>query len=179
MAREAVIVSANLALLEQGHELVSSLPDEVFAGDAGGEKPVGPHFRHVLEHYSCFLDGLAGRRIDYDARAREVAIERDRSHAAGRIRELTARLLAFGCKGELDSEASVRLECGVGDEDDQWSRSTLRRELHFLLSHTIHHYALIGLLLAARGIETGCDFGVAPSTLSYWNLRDSCVRQAG
>jgi hypothetical protein len=179
MPREAVIVSANLALLRQAHELVSTLPDAAFGGAEGVEKPVGPHFRHVLEHYSCFLDGLRDRRIDYDARRREEHIERDRESAAGRIRDLIDGLLALGGPGALDDEIAVRLDCGLGEEREQWSRSTVRRELHFLLSHTIHHYALIGLLLGALGIETGPDFGVAPSTLKYWNLQASCARQAG
>jgi hypothetical protein len=42
------------------------------------------------------------------------------------------------------------------------------RELQYLLSHTIHHYAIIGSILRAQGVEPGPDFGVAPSTLRHW-----------
>ena len=45
------------------------------------------------------------------------------------------------------------------------------RELQFLVSHTIHHYALIGVLLAAEGFDVSLEFpefGVAPSTLTHW-----------
>jgi len=177
MPPEASILTANLALLEQGIELVGRLPDRAFTG-SDEPKPVGPHFRHVLEHYSCFLDGAAARRIDYDARAREAAIESSRAAAQERMRELIGGLTAIDAGG-LDDETTVRLECGLGPENDQWSRSTIRRELHFLLSHTVHHYALIGLLLAQHGVEVGEEFGVAPSTLLHWRRQASCAPQAG
>jgi len=53
----------------------------------------------------------------------------------------------------------------------EWRRPTTLRELQFLFSHTIHHYALIANLLVMQGVEIGRDhsgFGVAPSTLEYW-----------
>ena len=41
------------------------------------------------------------------------------------------------------------------------------RELLFLISHTVHHFALIAFMLRSFGIEPGDKFGVAPSTLRY------------
>jgi hypothetical protein len=180
MPRDVAIVGANLALLEQGFELLGRIPDRVYAanGHDGAARPVGPHFRHVLEHYSCFLDGRAAGRIDYDARAREAAIESDRAAARERIRELVRGLEAVE-EDELEAGSSARLECGVGDEADQWSRTSVRRELHFLLSHTIHHYALIGLLLERHGVDPGDEFGVAPSTLKHWRSQPTCAPPAG
>jgi hypothetical protein len=178
MTRPSSIVIANLRLLEQGSELIGALPDEAFAANGRVGKPVGPHFRHVLEHYSCFLDGLLGSRIDYDARAREAAIETDRRAALERIRELLRGL--EGLNGiDLDQPAVARLESGLGGEEEQWSRTTVRRELHFLLSHTVHHYALIGLLLAQRGIDAGSEFGMAPSTRKYWQSQPTCAPLPG
>ena len=54
------------------------------------------------------------------------------------------------------------------DEPACWSRSTLDRELRFIQSHTIHHFALIGWMLRALGVRIPEDFGLAPSTRSYW-----------
>ena len=178
MSREAVIVSANLALLEQAYELLGRMPDSAYAGAENAEKPVGPQFRHVIDHYSCFLEGQCGGRIDYDARRREAAIETDREAARARIRGLIAGLTVLD-PALLDIPADARLECGWGEEDDQWSRTSVRRELHFLLSHTIHHYALIGLLLARHGFDPVPEFGVAPSTLKFWRSRTACAPQAG
>jgi len=178
MRPEASILRANLALLEQADALIDRLSDPVFATGDGPRKPVGPHFRHILEHYSRFLVGLPGGRIDYDAREREAAVESDRGAARRRIRELMTGLLDLD-EATLDAPATARLECGLGEEDEQWSGTTLRRELHFLLSHTIHHYALIGLLLERHGVDPGEEFGVAPSTLKYWQSRTACAPQAG
>jgi len=178
MPPEVSILAANLALLEQGLELIETLPAPVYGGGPDIAKPVGPHFRHVFEHYSCFLDGLADRRIDYDARQREAEFETSGAAAVDRVGELIGGLMALE-GADLDSPAEVRLECGIGTESDQWSRSTVRRELHFLLSHTVHHYALIGLLLERFGHPPGPEFGVAPSTLKHWHRQSTCAPQAG
>lgn len=55
-----------------------------------------------------------------------------------------------------------------GSSNSDWSISSLKRELQFLLSHTIHHYSLIALALRLQGFEPGAAFGVAPSTLKNW-----------
>ena len=172
------VVAANLRLLEQGRDLIAALPDGAFSANSSAGKPVGPHFRHVLEHYSCFLDGIGGASIDYDSRPREAAIETDRLVAVERIELLMAGLVGLD-GGDLERPARARHEAGLGGEDEHWSLTTLRRELHFLLSHTVHHYALIGLLLAQRGIEVGSEFGVAPSTLKYWQSQPTCAPLPG
>lgn len=178
MELRSSVIAANLGLLDQGTELIAALPDDAYGSLAADAKPVGPHFRHVFEHYSCFLDGLDAARIDYDGRQREQAIETERRAALARIAELRAGLIALD-GAELDRAVDARLESGLGEDAEQWSRTTLRRELHFLLSHTVHHYALIALILAKRGIEVGAEFGVAPSTLKYWQSRPTCAPPAG
>ena len=42
--------------------------------------------------------------------------------------------------------------------------STLARELAFVVSHTIHHQAIIGVLLAIHGHAVPDRFGHSPST---------------
>jgi uncharacterized damage-inducible protein DinB len=42
--------------------------------------------------------------------------------------------------------------------------STLRRELAFVVSHTVHHQALIAVLLSLVGVPVPDAFGLAPST---------------
>jgi hypothetical protein len=43
-------------------------------------------------------------------------------------------------------------------------RTSLGRELVFVLQHTIHHEAVVAVLLAGRGRVLPGHFGVAPST---------------
>ncbi|HSM14725.1 MAG TPA: hypothetical protein VLA66_11730 [Thermoanaerobaculia bacterium] len=172
------LILANLGLLEQAADLLGRVSDHAYGAGTAEAKPVGPHFRHVLEHYSCFLGGWAAGRVDYDARARESALETRRQSALDRVRELADGLAGLDAS-RLEDAVEVRLECGLGGEEQQWSRSTVRRELQFLLSHTIHHYALIGLLLARLGIDPGETFGVAPSTLKHWERNAACAPQPG
>lgn len=70
----------------------------------------------------------------------------------------------------------VRSEGVYGEESQRgWVLSTLERELQFLASHTVHHYALIALTLRAQGVTVGTDFGMAPSTLRH-SERERCAR---
>jgi hypothetical protein len=178
MGIDSGIVVVNLRLLERASELIARLPDSAFAVGEAGTPPVGPHFRHVLEHYSGFLAGLPGRQIDYDARARERRIETDRAAACERIRELIGGLTPLSAH-DLEEPLSVRTDSGFNDRPEPWGQSTVRRELQFLQSHTTHHFALIGLLLGQQGIDPGRDFGVAPSTLRHRREQASCAPQAG
>jgi membrane protein DedA with SNARE-associated domain len=62
--------------------------------------------------------------------------------------------------------------------------SGISRELTFLVSHSIHHYALIGVILRLNGILVPQQFGFAPSTIFYLKGlagrtgdNDSCARE--
>ena len=106
------------------------------------------------------------RHAQYDARERDVRLETEIPFAIDRLREIIGGLVLLDL-ALLESPIDVRLEAG-GPEAEQWSRSTVRRELQFLLSHTVHHFALIALVLERHGVEVADDFGVAPSTLKHW-----------
>lgn len=160
----------NIHLLRQALALLDSLDDATFrtTGGIGGAKAgIGPHLRHCIDFYEAFLEGAASGRIDYDARHRDPAVERERTRAVAAIERIVAGLSA------LDTDDTTRLlevradAAAWGDPAHAWNRSSLGRELCFLLSHTVHHYALIATLLRSRGIEPDADFGVAPSTLAH------------
>src|SRR5262249_17850022 len=55
------------------------------------------------------------------------------------------------------------------------TESTLGRELAFVVSHTIHHGAIIASTVRMLGGEVPRHFGVAPSTIA-WLERDRCAR---
>lgn len=171
MRAEPPLIAANRLLLLQGLELLDRLDDDLYATPPGeGVSPVGSHVRHCLDVYVCFLDGLGGGRIDYDARERDTLIEQDRRYALRLIESIIDRL--GDLPGEVEDEPlEVSVDRVDRDEAHWWSRSTGRRELQFLRSHTVHHYALIALLLRQGGTDPGPEFGVAPSTLAYERRR--------
>lgn len=172
MSRENPLTAANLYFLGQGLALLDRIDDAVYtARPEGAESPVGGHFRHCLDFYQCFLDGLATGEVDYDARCRDPEVERSREAAIKRFASVMERLEALPAElGGQEVRVSVDRACDTGDP---WSRSTAGRELQFLRSHTVHHYALIAAQLRLLGVDPEPGFGVAPSTLEHRELAGS------
>jgi uncharacterized damage-inducible protein DinB len=159
----------NVHCIRQVADLLYLLDGELYAARTpllpGGS--VGSHVRHCLDFYDCFLRGLSRRRVDYTARRRSAEVETIREAAAAAAREVE-RGLSRIAEADLDRTILVRPEDpGPFDPGEGWCRSTVARELHFLMTHTIHHQALIGVVLRAAGFEPVRSFGVAPSTLAY------------
>jgi len=167
MKRADVLIELNNAHLEQGIRLMEVLDQDAFTQSdppvyASG---IGEHMRHILEHYQTFLAGIGEGVVDYDARQRNLRISTERSFAMKTARDIIAQLSAVD-----PVDRPVRVKMAVSDDlarDTPWSDSTLRRELQYLQAHTIHHYALIALIVRIQGRELPDDFGVAPSTLQH------------
>lgn len=126
--------------------------------DAG----IGSHVRHVLDHYDALLAGIPVGRVDYDLRERDPATECNRDVALGRIDAVRTAIQALAERSG-DAPLRVCLDCGAGGRMP--AASTLSRELQFLVSHTVHHDALIAAAARALGVATEPGFGIAPSTL--------------
>ena len=168
----------NRHFLGQGVEVLRRLDDATYShfGGAAGGAPVGVHFRHVLDHYRSFFLGIASGQIDYDARQRDPRLERDREFAIETALGLVSDL---GRIAEADGGRPLRVNMrsiAADDAGSDWSDSTLKRELQFLVSHTVHHFALIKELLRQAGVDAGEDFGVAPSTLAHLRQVAACAR---
>jgi hypothetical protein len=169
-------VEGNLIVLQQAVDVLRRMDDTTYAtgGVAPGVSAIGVHFRHVLDHYQALLIGLATDEIDYDARHRHVPLETDRelaiATALGFATDLARLPADLGARAIRITTRSV-----AGDSPD-WSQSSLKRELQFLVSHTVHHYALIKELLRRTGCEAGDEFGVAPSTIAASRHDTACAR---
>lgn len=162
-----VLTARNIAAIDQGLGLIEAL-----RGSHGGAR-VAPHFRHCIDFYDCFLRGAEAGRIDYDARARSPELESELGPVALAFRRIREQLEAMGSRS---SHTPVEARADALEDDTAWTASTLGRELLFLLSHTIHHYALIDLLLREEGFEVPRDFGMAPSTLKHLQRQPECAR---
>jgi uncharacterized damage-inducible protein DinB len=163
-----IIAKQNIHFLVQGQELLAALEAERYAAlGPHGQASAGAHLRHVIDCYRCFLAGFQEGTIDYDARDRDIRIEKDRDVAFGAIAEIIDRLQQMPEDG-LDLPVKIQVDTAAWDQGKSlWTSSTVARELQFLLSHTVHHYALIALILRCHGYDPGAEFGVAPSTLEY------------
>lgn len=175
MRKENRLVEGCVRVLEQGLALLESIDDELYAGACGLPRwgGVGGHVRHCLDFYQSFLAGLPSGRIDYDRRERDGLAERDRAFAATKLRIVISELrLLPDDAGETGLLVSLEEAACDSSGMPQWCLSTVSRELQFLLSHTVHHYALVALTLRLRGFEPGGEFGVAPSTLKFWRREE-------
>jgi uncharacterized damage-inducible protein DinB len=164
---DRMLIADNVQVLRQGLELLGRLDDlrYVSLNPPLFSYGIGSHFRHCLDSFQCFLNGVMTGRIDYDERERDVLTDADRFRAMARI-ELTIERL------EALAFADARHHLQSRQDSLYWTDSSVRRELQFLLSHTIHHYALIALMLRLQGFEPPANFGVAPSTLDYWKREE-------
>ena len=156
------LIESNIRCLEEGAELIRLLESNQYTQ---GFKPafqstIGAHFRHILEHYRCFASQMAGGTFCYDKRERDQLLECDAQYALRTIDELLNYVRSLS---SADSEFGREFQ--IEDEQTSTPVSTnLNRELLFLQSHTVHHYAIIGAMTRAFGNQPDKDFGVAIAT---------------
>ena len=132
----------------------------------------------MIDHYDCFFGGLETGRVDYYSRKRDPQVESDPSRAVEALRRVQAQVLTT--QGRLDDPLEV--DTGGPDSGDGqagWAASSVRRELAFVLSHTLHHLAQIRGMAIELGIELGEDFGVAHSTLAVTGAAGASAAEPG
>lgn len=161
----------NDAHLEQLAELVGRVPTKDFAEPNGPDDAIGSHVRHVLEHYESLLNAVDDT-IDYEGRSRDPDVSARPPAALEGIEGVRGALGRFVERVDVaggDRPLTVTRTHGdhAGPQTSRM-RSSVGRELMFLLSHTVHHMALIAILARQRGVEVPADFGVAPSTLRHY-----------
>lgn len=163
------LLKDSIAILDQGNDFLSQLSSASYQEKKPNcfDSSIGGHIRHNLDHYWSLLRGLSDGYVDYDARARDPRVESDPHYATGFSKEIISELRSIK-PSELDMQVRVKMDTGSHLlPQDSWAGSTVRRELQFLLSHTVHHYALISILCQQLGVEVPAGFGIAPSTFKH------------
>lgn len=166
-----------IALLQQLHELVHSLTPEEFTQSPVGtvESSIGGHIRHILDHVASLLSGLHTGSFSYDQRERNTTVETERVVASAKILHLENALIAFPW---ATAQPVLNLTMLISpNEPPVILDTTIVRELAFVISHTVHHNAIIRVMLATLGRIPPPDFGYAPSTIVYMRSRE-CARSA-
>lgn len=182
MTERVALVASNVAFVRQGIALVEAIDDAAFVRTAAPmyTSGVGPHLRHCVDHYTSFLLGFRDGAIDYDARDRDAAVETNRAAARRALVSVLDGLAAVNAD-DLRRPVRIAYECSPWDDGGESAfsppatgepsiascASNVGRELMFLVSHTVHHYALIAQILRHQAIEVPRGFGIAPSTLSH------------
>jgi uncharacterized damage-inducible protein DinB len=162
-------------VLRQLASLVESLSDEQYRASPVGvvSSSIGGHVRHSLDHIDALLAAVERGELDYDQRRRGTDVETSRAAALASMARQERQLLALPTFAE---RRRLRLTMIVSSALPAATvETTLGRELGFVLSHTIHHNALIAVMAETLGATVPERFGYAPSTIAHLE-KASCVR---
>lgn len=132
--------------------------------DAGFGSTVGKHVRHAIDHVRALQSASDGASACYESRTRGSSLEHDPSLALTELRDLRAFLHGLHRR---EGAMPISIELAIfRDSPPAVLSSTLERELAFVYGHTIHHMAIIRMLIA-RSVDAAAlpsTFGYAPGT---------------
>jgi len=165
-ATQSLLVDGCLHCIAQCDQILSILSQEHYALDSKGSASIGAHIRHILDRFHCFFAGNAGSLIDYDARKRDREIEQNLDAATFALASVTRRIEEFRDSPSCHEPIFVK-ESVLSSRPAVNIPSTVERELMGLITHSIHHLAIIALLARSYGHQVDKDFGKAPSTIVY------------
>jgi uncharacterized damage-inducible protein DinB len=144
--------------------IVMSVDDATYAArpiaDVSGS--IGEHVRHCLDHIRALVAATGSTPLSYDRRERGTAVERDPAEALRLIMRLKSAVDRWGDRRMDEPIRVVSMLSSAGESVAGWS--TLGRELAFVSSHTIHHEAMIAVLLSMAGLDVPDRLGLAPAT---------------
>lgn len=168
MNSDRVLLQSVLEVLSQGENLLGEIENERYIRKlpAAFNASIGGHYRHCLDHFHSLLASAPSGDLNYDHRERGTLIENDRFAALNATREIRAGFLALDVAC-LSRELNVTCKTSYAADGSQLSRSTVGREIMYVVAHAVHHYALIGIMGGLMGLPMPAGFGVAPSTLKY------------
>lgn len=163
-------------ILEELRAVIRTLNDVEFTRPMGPlflDATIGGHVRHCLDHVRAIVDGHDTGAIDYDHRERGTAIERSAAAAEAECGSLASSLRGLS---RVESNRGARVSVMPRrDGEPVELGSTLARELAFVLSHTVHHNAMIRGMVTSLGRPLPKAFGYAPSTLAHQD-GSACAR---
>jgi len=165
-ANQSLLIDGCLNCIAQCDQILSILSQEHYGHDVKGSSSIGAHIRHILDRFHCFFTGQADSSIDYDARKRDQEIEQNLEAARFALASVTRRIDRFREFQGYHEPVLVK-ESVLPSRPAVEISSTVERELMGLITHSIHHLAIIALLAKSYGHQVDKDFGKAPSTIVY------------
>lgn len=179
------VIRGNLEVVEQGLRLISCLTDEQYISVTPPVKSsIAEHIRHILDMYFAIIR-RDGDIIDYDARRRGHLVERNKERARLELSEVRDWLALFdlgmenlgrNCERYNNPRLNIKTEVALEETESTIVPTTEVRELVFVGSHAVHHYALISIIAQLQGIETEENLGVAPATASFFREESGCAQ---
>lgn len=157
-----------LLITDQISAVLQSLPQQAYCQPVSlfHGSTIGQHFRHILEFYTCLLEGCHAGYINYSSRQRNDAISENKQVALQIIESVASAIM------RLDMQQMLQVESEFSDHSEEHKpayASSVGRELQYAFDHAVHHLAIIRMGLEAHfpEIPVDADLGVAPSTLQH------------
>lgn len=151
-----------LALAELARVVLALTAAEFTARTRSTSGSIGGHVRHTLDHVEALERAISRGVCCYDERVRGTAVEERPAMAVARLEDCRRRLSALD-PALLDLPLALSARIGA-DGVTVHAPTTVAREVAFVISHTVHHAALIAVLLEDIGRVCPSRFGVAPTT---------------
>lgn len=156
-------------------ELLERMSDVTYCWkpEGGVSGSIGAHVRHVLDHVNVLVERPRPQVVSYDYRVRDTRVEQSRLAGIAALRLAIDRVPDLT---SLHRDEMLTLEVMVEHGRPPVAvTTTLARELVFALQHTIHHQAIVAILLQQVGVTAPARFGYAPATPTH---EDRCARSA-
>ncbi len=152
---------SSIQTIEQFKAVLKELPEHCYSKSCEvlSGATIGQHSRHVIELYTCLIDGYTNGNVCYDKRQRNRRIEEEVAFAVEQLEYIQENL--------SKPSKSLRVAYELGGEEVVLD-SNYNREVMYNLEHAIHHHALIKIgIRHFTNLELPESFGVAPSTMQY------------
>ncbi|MFT5807762.1 MAG: hypothetical protein ACI9LG_002055 [Moritella dasanensis] len=169
------VIKGNIEGLDQGIALLAAMTNEQYCMRA---QPyilscIGEHLRHVLDLYYVLKADVDV--IDYDVRRRGALVESCRLTGLAELAEIKTWLLTLQPL-MMNTNMVMSTEVSVVNTLVTQVETTLVRELIFVSTHAIHHYALMDISAKLCDFNTPKNMGIAPATLTALRNNPSCVQ---
>jgi len=158
------ILNQPIDVVEQLNESTYSAPSHPLSNST-----IGQHFSHTLEFLICFEEGYHTGSINYDKRAHDKTIEREKHIAIQTIH----RINEFIHTVDFDKPLLLEVNYDLEKDTNETLTTTAKRELVYNIEHAVHHMAIIkiGIKELAPRIILPPEFGIAASTIRHIEVK--------
>lgn len=149
--------------LQRGIKLLKNISNDEYSDNSIAPyfSSIGCHMRHILDVFSCVINGFEKNEIDLTKRERNELAEQNTEIGIVYFNSIIHQVKKIS-EEDLKKEITVSDNLGL---DVVTSNSTLGAVLMQAQSHAIHHYASVGYLIYQLGVELpDSDFGYNPTT---------------
>ncbi|MFT5880515.1 MAG: hypothetical protein ACI86X_001643 [Moritella sp.] len=171
------VIQGNIEGLEQGITLLTLMTNEQYCMRARPyvESSIGEHLRHVLDLYLALKRGSEKIIVDYDVRRRGALVESCRRTGLVELKQIKTWLLSLQ-PDHMNKTIIISTAVSVVNTLTTQIKTSLLRELVFVSSHAIHHYALMNVTAKLCDFQAPENMGLAPATLTALRNDNSCVQ---